>query len=117
MQPLASFDRHIIEQSMYLYDLEEIIDKYRLIINGKDTTYSKFLSVDKYPTYECIIKMLYNYGKVRETQFIAIPEGYTTVLVHANQQNNNNKWQDDQLSEEELWDESWEEYDTLISNI
>ena len=104
---------------MYLHDLEEIIDNYRLIINGKDTTYSKFLSLDKYPTYECIIKMLYDYGRVRETQFIVILEGYTTVLVHANQQNNNNKWQDDELSdeEEELWDESWEECDTLISNI
>ena len=118
MQPLTLFDRHIIEQSMYLYDLEEIIDKYRLIINGKDTTYSKFLSLDKYPTYECIIKMLYNYGRVRETQFIAIPEGYTTVLVHANQQNNNNKWQDDQLSdeEEELWNDEWEEGDAMLLN-
>src|SRR6266498_1706483 len=77
---------HIIEQSMYLHDLEEIINKYRLIINEKDTKYSKFLSLDNYPTHAYIIKMLYDYGRVRETQFIAVPEGYTTVLVHNNQQ-------------------------------
>jgi len=109
---------HIIEQSMYLHDLEEIINKYRLIINGKDTKYSKFLSLDNYPTHAYIIKMLYDYGRVRETQFIAAPEGYTTVLVHNNQQNDNNKWQDDLSDEEEeFWNESWNECDSMVSKI
>ena len=94
--------------NVYKQNLEKIIEQCREAICEATKPYSKNPNI---PTYSFLIKLLEEYGRVREIQFITPPEGYKTTLIHSNP--------DILIPDSEDEDESdndWDEFDIIMEN-